>query len=88
MKGLDNESVGDYSSAYRVMAIVSGRPYPDLATWRDAKGLSQQEAASLLGISQTFYSRLERRIQSARGKQAKQIMDKTGVPLEVLVGAA
>lgn len=64
------------------------RPYPDLATWRDARGWSQQEAAGFLGISQTFYSRLERRTQSARGKQAKVIMDKTGVPLEVLVGAA
>lgn len=64
------------------------RPYPDLATWRSDKGLSQQKAADMLGISQTFYSRLERRVQSARGKQAKGIMEKTGVPLEILVGAA
>lgn len=67
---------------------VTVRPYPDLATWRDAHGLSQHEAADLLGISQTYYGRLERRIQAARGKRAKEIMAKTGVPLEVLVGAA
>lgn len=70
------------------MNTVATRPYPDLATWRTAHHLSQQKAAELLGISQTFYSRLERRVQSARGKQAKRIMEQTGVPLEVLVGAA
>lgn len=70
------------------MSKVFERPYPDLKTWRDAKKLSQQQAAELLGISQTFYSRLERRMQAAPGKRAKTIMEKTGVPLEVLVGAA
>lgn len=70
------------------MPKVFERPYPDLATWRGAKKLSQQQAAEYLGISQTFYSRLERRMQAAPGKRAKVIMDLTGVPLEVLVGAA
>lgn len=64
------------------------RPYPDLATWRTAKGLNQRQAAEYLGISQTYYSRLERGVQAARGQQAKAIMQKTGVPLEILVGAA
>lgn len=69
------------------MNSVKTRPYPDLATWRDAHGLSQQKAADLLGMSQTRYSRLERGVQPARGKRAKSIMAQTGVPLEVLVGA-
>lgn len=69
------------------MAKVFERPYPDLATWRAAKKLSQGQAAEYLEISQTFYSRLERRMQAAPGKRAKVIMEKTGVPLEVLVGA-
>lgn len=64
------------------------RPYPDLATWRAAKRWSQRRAAEYLGISQTYYSRLERGVQTARGQQAKALMQKTGVPLEILVGAA
>lgn len=70
------------------MTNVSARPYPDLKSWRRAYGYSQDQAAKILGISQTYYGRLERRIQTATGKRAKQIMDVTGVPLEVLVGAA
>lgn len=64
------------------------RPCPDLKTWRTKLGVNQRQAAKMLGISQTFYSRLERRTQAMRGKQAKAIVAKTGVPLEVLVGAA
>lgn len=64
------------------------RPFPDLLTWRTTRRLSQAEAARFLGISQTTYGRLERRVRAARGKRAKAIMEKTGVPLEILVGAA
>lgn len=74
--------------AMSVTKHVAVRPYPDLATWREAQRLSQHKAAEFLGISQTYYGRLERRLQAARGKRAKEIMAKTGVPLEVLVGAA
>lgn len=70
------------------MAKSIKRPYPDLKTWRDAQGMNQREAAKYLGISQTFYSRLERRAQAMSGKQAKDAVAKTGVPLEILVGAA
>jgi transcriptional regulator with XRE-family HTH domain len=62
------------------------RPYPDLAAWRAAQGLNQLEAARLLGVSQTTYSRLERGIRTAVRENAKRIMAATGVPLEVLVG--
>lgn len=70
------------------MKHITSRSYPDLLTWRNAVHLSQREAAHLLGISQTYYSRLERGTQPATGKRAKGIMEKTGVPLEILVGAA
>lgn len=70
------------------MNRVTLRPYPDLLTWRTDKHLTQLQAAGLLGISLTYYSRLERGIQVARGKRAKAIMAITGVPLEILVGAA
>lgn len=70
------------------MAHSKQRPYPDLKKWRTAQGLNQRDAAGKLGISQTFYSRLERRTQAARGRLAKKIMETTGVPLEILVGAS
>lgn len=66
----------------------SFRPYADLKAWREAHGFSQHEAARLLKMSQTTYSRLERRARALSGKRAKDIMRTTGVPLEVLVGAA
>lgn len=67
------------------MSQVKVRPYPDLAMWRNDRKWNQEQAAEFLGISQTNYSRLERRVIATRGKRAKVIAEKTGVPLEVLV---
>lgn len=67
---------------------IAKRAYPDLAAWRRDLGLSQRAAARILGISQTYYSRLERRTQSARGPMAKRILSTANVPLETLVGVA
>jgi DNA-binding XRE family transcriptional regulator len=61
--------------------------YPNLRAWRDALGLSQQEAAYLLGISRPQYSNLESGKSGTTGKRAKFITAKTGVPVDVLVGA-
>lgn len=69
------------------MTSVKERTFPTLAAWRDALGLSQMEASRVLGISQTRYSRLERRISATRGKTARRIWKQTGVPVAVLVGA-
>lgn len=78
----------NYTPAVVSMKATRTRPYPDLKAWRVAQGLSQQQAADFLGISQGYYCRLETRSQTARGKLAAAIMGKTGVPIEVLVGAA
>lgn len=64
------------------------RPYPNLYTWRTSNHLNQREAAELLGLTQSTYSRIETGRQPAKGKRARAIMETTGVPLEVLVGAA
>jgi transcriptional regulator with XRE-family HTH domain len=69
------------------MRTVKSRTFPTLAAWRDATGLSQAEAARVLGMSQTNYSKLERRIIASPGKRARKIWKQTGVPVEVLVGA-
>lgn len=86
--GLDMSPLGNYIKHIHVMERVTTRAYPDLKTWRDAKRFNQRQAAKLLGISQTYYGRLERREQLAIGKCAKRITELTGVPLEILVGAA
>lgn len=70
------------------MNHIASRPYPDLKTWRRALGLNQQTAAKRLGISQTTYSRLERKLRGTRAAVAKRIMNETGVSLEVLMGVA
>ena len=61
---------------------------PSLRAWRLERALSQLDAAAVLGISQTLYSRLERGTVSTKGTTAKRIVLVTGVPLEILVGAA
>jgi transcriptional regulator with XRE-family HTH domain len=60
------------------------RPYPNLKTWRGH--LTQGAAAAKLGISQNYYSRLERGVQVPRVRLAKQISTVTGVPLETVLG--
>lgn len=64
------------------------RPYPNLKTWRDDQRVGQRAAAALLGVSQSYYSKIERQTQTPNARLAKAITDKTGVPLETLLGIA
>lgn len=64
------------------------RPQTSLLAWRTAKGFNQHEAAVFLGISQAYYCKLERGDQTPRPKIARRLMDRTGVPLEELLGIA
>jgi transcriptional regulator with XRE-family HTH domain len=64
------------------------KSYPNLLAWRTAANLNQRDAARLLEISQSYYGRLERGAQAATGVRAKVLRGKTGVPIEVLVGAS
>ena len=68
------------------MHRITHRSYPDLKTWRKSLDLNQREAAVLLGVSQKQYSRFERGERFVKGKLAKKLMTRTGVPLEVLAG--
>ena len=70
------------------MKYLSSRPYPNLRTWRDAHRLTCRQAAEQLGMSSGHYNKLERGLIAIKGERAKDVMAKTGVPLEVLVGAA
>lgn len=62
--------------------------YHSLAAWRDGERLSQEEAARQLGVSQAYYSRLERQQHYPARVRAKKISEITGVPLESVLGVA
>lgn len=64
------------------------RPFASLREWRDELGLDQDDAALILGLSQSYYSRVERQLMAPKPKLAKRIADKTGVPLEEVLGVA
>jgi hypothetical protein len=64
------------------------RGYPTLLVWRLALNLNQRDAARILGVNQTRYSRLERGVTTTKGAEAKRIIQRTGVPLKVLAGVA
>lgn len=64
------------------------RAFSSLLQWRLAVNLSQREAAAVLGFSQGKYSRLERGLGVAVRDEARKIRARTGVPIEVLTGAA
>jgi transcriptional regulator with XRE-family HTH domain len=66
----------------------SKQRYLSLADWRDAHDLNQREAARVLGLTQSKYSRLERRLQFPVRDDLKRIQFVTSVPLDVLVGVA
>lgn len=62
--------------------------HADLKAWRDHVGLKQTDAAYLLGISRSQYSKLERGTHTTTAKRARMIVEKTGVPFDALMGAA
>lgn len=62
------------------------RPMPSLKAWRKAKGFTQDEAATFLGIGQAYYSKLERKEQTPRPQMLRRLTDATGVPIEELLG--
>lgn len=64
------------------------REFKSLRQWRDELGLDQDDAALILGLSQSYYSRVERQLMAPNRHLAKRIADKTGVPLEQVLGVA
>jgi len=77
----------------RLMAVidmgeVTSHTFRSLRAWRRAHRLSQERAAKMLGLSQSHYSKIERRTHALTGKRAKSVSKKTTVPLEMLVIAA
>lgn len=64
------------------------KTYPSLRAWRAALGLNQRDAAQLLGMTQSLYSKIEVGQNAPRPKRGKTIADKTGVPFESVMGVA
>lgn len=74
------------STERKLLRVV--KPHSSLAAWRNAHGLDQREAAQKLGISQSYYSKLETHNAAPRPKLLKQVAERTGVPLDELMGIA
>jgi transcriptional regulator with XRE-family HTH domain len=62
------------------------RPYRTLKEWRVANFPNQEAAAAALSLNQGHYSKIERARVPPRAPLAKVISDKTGVPLETILG--
>jgi transcriptional regulator with XRE-family HTH domain len=62
------------------------RIYPSLKAWRTGERLTQAEAAHFLALGQPTLSKYERHLQAPRPRAAMDISDKTGVPLENVLG--
>jgi transcriptional regulator with XRE-family HTH domain len=58
-----------------------------LREWRESRGLSQAEAAELVGTNQARWSKYEHGSIPRPGR-LKRIAKVTGVPVEVLAGVA
>jgi len=59
-----------------------------LKAWRRALRCNQRDAARLLRLTQSHYSKIERGLIAPRPKIAKRLMRKTGVSLEAILGIA
>lgn len=71
-----------------VKALRRVKPHSSLAAWRKAQGWTQHEAAAYLGISQSYYYKLEAKVQNPRKGILKRITERTGVPVDELMGIA
>jgi len=64
----------------------SAQRHDTLLAWRRGARLNQREAARIFGVSQTVWWRIETGLRPPRPKLGKAIADKTGVPLERVLG--
>jgi transcriptional regulator with XRE-family HTH domain len=64
------------------------KPHSSLRAWRRAMGLTQRQAAAHLGISQSYYYKLEAKTQTPRKGVLKTVTARTGVPVDELMGIA
>lgn len=62
--------------------------YKSLRAWRDAHGLTLQQASEMLGLSLPGYHKIECGQRLPRRETLKRLRKKTGVPLEALTGVA
>jgi transcriptional regulator with XRE-family HTH domain len=67
---------------------MAARRFRSLAAYRDALDLSQAEAARLIGITQSKWSRIESGRTTPSLVLAQRLAARTGVPLERLAAVA
>lgn len=64
------------------------KPHSSLLAWRKAHGFTQHEAAAYLGVTQSCYCKWERHEQAPRRDLLKDVTERTGVPVDELMGIA
>lgn len=64
------------------------KPHTSLEAWRRAMGFTQRQAAEYLEISQSYYYKLELKQQTPRKGILKRTTERTGVPVDELMGIA
>jgi len=93
---LDSLSVSEYcvatmstdSTTKPPRRVLRVKPHSSLRAWRRAMGLTQRQAAAQLGISQSYYYKLEAKTQTPRKGILKTVTARTGVPVDELMGIA
>ena len=75
------------SKSEYISAIMSRRTYPNLAAFFKATGMTQEQLAKRLGISQSSMSKITRGITGPSLELALRIERAAGVPIESLLRA-
>lgn len=70
------------------MEQITSKHYDSLEEWRKDHGFDHRQAAEFLGVSRSHYSNLERRNCVPRKSLRRSIIEKTGLSIEALIGAA
>ncbi len=67
-----------------VDAMLDGDTHP-IRAWRSARGMTQQQLATAVGISKPFLSQVESDLRAAAVRTLRRIGDALGVPMDLLV---
>jgi ribosome-binding protein aMBF1 (putative translation factor) len=69
---------------HEVVCLMVDREYSIIRAWREYLGLSQAEAASCMGISQSAFSQLENENKRIKKETRKRIAEALGIKEEQL----
>lgn len=80
--------IPDASTDEKPAPVKRVKPQVSLARWRETMGFTQREAAAFLEITQGYYYKLETKRQTPRPTLLRRLTERTGVPVDELMGIA